>query len=81
MATLVKVIRTPKFNLGDKVQFQIRDGKAWGDNYCPIYKTMYGYASKINKVTMTILGVDAERYVANISEVKKYIDPFEGLSL
>jgi len=78
MATLVKVIRTPKFNLGDKVQFSIISRH---DNYSPEYKTMYGYASKINKVTMTILGVDAERYVANISEVKKYVDPFEGLSL
>jgi hypothetical protein len=76
MATLVKVNTVPKFNLGERVQFQIIDGKAWGDNYCPIYKTMYGYASKINKVTMSILGVDGEKYTATISEVKKYVDPF-----
>jgi hypothetical protein len=78
MATLVKVIRTPKFNLGDKVQFKSRTTY---DNYSPGYRDMYGYASKINKVTMNILGVDGERYIANISEVKKYVDPFEELSL
>jgi len=77
MATLVKVNRVPKFKLGDRVQFSIISRH---DNYSPEYKVMYGYASKINKVTMNIIGVDAERYIANISEVKKYVDPFEGLS-
>jgi len=77
MATLVKVNRVPKFKLGDRVQFSIISRH---DNYSPEYTVMYGYASKINKVTMNIIGVDAERYIANISEVKKYVDPFEGLS-
>ena len=72
---MIKVIKvtTPKFNVGDKVQFSIISRH---DNYSPDYKTMYGYASKINKVTMEILGVNGERYAANISEVKPYVDPF-----
>jgi hypothetical protein len=37
---------------------------------------MYGYASKINRLTMEILGVDGERYVGKISEVKLYVNPF-----
>ena len=78
MAKLVKVITTPKFKLGDRVQFSIISKH---DNYSPQYKIMYGFALKINKVTMTILGVDTEKYTANISDVKKYEDPFEGLSL
>jgi len=71
----MKVVKvtTPKFTPGDKVQFSIIDRP---DNYSPGYKTMYGYASKVNKVTMEILGVDGERYAANISEVKRYVDPF-----
>ena len=78
MSTLVKVIRTPKFKVGDKVQFSMIDRP---DNYSPGYKTVYGYASKINPVSMRILGVDGEIYIATVAEVKKYIDPFEGLSL
>ena len=78
MSTLVKVIRTPKFKVGDKVQFSMIDRP---DNYSPGYRTVYGYASKINPVSMRILGVDGEIYIATVAEVKKYIDPFEGLSL
>jgi len=73
MATLVKVIRESKFQVGDKVQFSIVDRP---DNYSPGYRTVYGYASKISPVTMRILGVDGEHYTATIAEVKKYIDPF-----
>ena len=73
MATLVKVISTPRFNAGDRVQFSIISRH---DNYSPEYKTMYGHASKVNKVTMEILGVDGERYTATIAEVKRYVDPF-----
>ena len=28
---------------------------------------------------MRILGVDGEIYIATVAEVKKYVDPFEGL--
>ena len=73
MATLVKVNRVPKFKVGDKVQFKMVDRS---DNYCPTYKIIYGFASKINKVSMRILGVDGEIYIATVAEVKKYIDPF-----
>ena len=72
---MIKVVKvtTPKFTPGDKVQFSIIDRP---DNYSPGYKTMYGYASKINRLTMEILGVDGERYVGKISEVKLYVNPF-----
>ena len=73
MATLVKFIRTPKFNLGDRVQFSMISRH---DNYSPEYKTVYGFATKINEVSMRIRGVDGEEYIATIAEVKKYIDPF-----
>lgn len=73
MIKLVKVIKTPKFQVGDKVQFKMVDRS---DNYCPTYKMIYGFASKINKVSMRILGVDGEIYIATVAEVKKYVDPF-----
>ena len=78
MATLVKVNRVPKFKVGDKVQF---NSVTTYDNYSPGYRTLYGFASKINKVSMRILGVDGEIYIAKIEEVKKYVDPFEGLTV
>ena len=78
MATLVKVNRVPKFKVGDKVQFNMIDRP---DNYSPSHRIIYGFASKINPVSMRILGVDGEIYIATVAEVKKYIDPFEGLSL
>jgi hypothetical protein len=77
MATLVKVNRAPKFQVGDKVQFSISNND---DNYSPSRKIVYGFASKINKVSMRILGVDGEVYIATVAEVKKYVDPFEGLT-
>ena len=78
MATLVKVNRVPKFKVGDKVQFNMIDRP---DNYSPSHRIIYGFASKINKVSMRILGVDGEIYIAKIEEVKKYVDPFEGLTV
>ena len=77
MATLVKVNKVPKFKVGDKVQFSMSNND---DNYSPSHRTIYGFASKINKVSMRILGVDGEIYIATVAEVKKYVDPFEGLS-
>ena len=73
MATLVKVNRAPKFKVGDKVQFSMSNND---DNYSPSRRIVYGFTSKINKVSMRILGVDGEIYIATIAEVKKYVDPF-----
>jgi len=77
MATLVKVNKAPKFQVGDKVQFSMSNND---DNYSPSHRIIYGFASKINPVSMRILGVDGEIYIATVAEVKKYVDPFEGLS-
>jgi len=77
MATLVKVNKAPKFQVGDKVQFSMSNND---DNYSPSHRIVYGFASKINPVSMRILGVDGEIYIATVAEVKKYVDPFEGLS-
>ena len=77
MATLVKVNRAPKFKVGDKVQFSMSNND---DNYSPSHRIVYGFASKINTVSMRVLGVDGEIYIATVAEVKKYVDPFEGLS-
>jgi small-conductance mechanosensitive channel len=76
MATLIKDQKQVTFQVGERVQFQIRDGKAWGDNYSPIYKTVYGTVSKMNKISVRIKGVDGNEYIATVKEVKKYIDPF-----
>ena len=78
MATLVKVNRAPKLKVGDKVQFSMSNND---DNYSPSHRIVYGFASKINPVSMRILGVDGEIYIATVAEVKKYVDPFEGLYL
>jgi len=76
MAQLIQDQKQATFQVGDRVQFRMIDGKAWGDNYCPTYKTVYGTVSKINKVSMRIKGVDGNEYIATVKEVKKYIDPF-----
>ena len=78
MATLVKVNRAPKLKVGDKVQFSMSNND---DNYSPSHRIVYGFASKINTVSMRVLGVDGEIYIATVAEVRKYVDPFEGLSL
>ena len=76
MAQLIKDQKEVTFQVGERVQFKIIDGKAWGDNYCPIYKTVYGTVKKMNKISVRILGVDGNEYIAAVKEVKKYIDPF-----
>jgi protein involved in polysaccharide export with SLBB domain len=76
MAQLIKKQAEVKFNVGDRVQFQVINQP---DNYRPGYKTMYGTAAKVNKVTMTIAGVDGKEYKAAINEVKHYIDPFKNI--
>jgi hypothetical protein len=76
MATLIKDQKQVTFQVGERVQFQIRDSKAWGDNYSPIFKTVYGTVSKMNKISVRILGVDGNEYIATVKEVQKYIDPF-----
>ena len=76
MATLIQDQKQVTFQVGERVQFKVVDGKAWGDNYCPIYKTVYGTVSKMNKVSVRIKGVDGNEYIATVKEVKKYIDPF-----
>ena len=76
MATLIKDQKQVTFQVGERVEFKIIDGKAWGDNYCPIYKTVYGTVKKMNKISVRILGVDGDEYIATVKEVKKYIDPF-----
>jgi hypothetical protein len=76
MAQVIKDQKEVTFQVGERVQFKVIDGKAWGDNYCPIYKTVYGTVSKMNKVSMRIIGVDGDEYIATVKEVKKYIDPF-----
>ena len=79
MAAQIVIIKKQaevKFNVGDRVQFQVINQP---DNYSPGYKTMYGIASKVNKVTMTIKGVDGKEYKEIINEVKHYIDPFKNI--
>ena len=76
MATLIQDQKQVTFQVGERVQFKIVDGKAWGDNYCPIYKTLYGTVSKMNKVSMRVKGVDGNEYMVTVKEVSKYIDPF-----
>ena len=76
MAKLIKDQKQVTFQVGERVEFRIINGKAWGDNYCPIYKTVYGTVKKMNKVSVRILGVDGEEYIATVKEEKKYIDPF-----
>ena len=40
---------------------------------------MYGFVSKINKVTMVIMGVNGLTYKEDIDKVKHYIDPFMNI--
>ena len=77
MATLIKKDTTPTFIVGDKVQFNVI---LTPDNYSPTYTTAYGFVGKVNKKTMTILAVDGQVYKEDVSQVRKYVDPFEGLS-
>lgn len=72
MAQLIKK-EEAKIRVGDRVEFKVIDQH---DNYSPSYKTMYGFAIKVNKVTMEIEGVDGEIYKESIDKVKYYIDPF-----
>jgi hypothetical protein len=76
MAQLIQDQKQVTFQVGERVQFKMVDGKAWGDNYCPTYKTVYGTVSKMNKVSVRIKGVDGNEYIATVKEVRKYIDPF-----
>lgn len=74
MIKLLKKSTAPKFEVGDRVTFLVISVH---DNYSPTYKPAYGYIYKLNKKTMVILGVDGEKYKADISEVKPYVDPFQ----
>ena len=78
MAKLIKTqtTKTSSFTLGDKVQFQIITRY---DNYSPEYGWVYGFVSKVNKRTLNVICVNAELYKVDISELQKYVDPFEGI--
>jgi len=76
MAHLIKKVEEVKFNAGDRVEFKVIDQH---DNYSPSYKTMYGFASKVNKVSMEITGVNGLAYKEQISKVKHYVDPFANI--
>jgi hypothetical protein len=73
MAQLIKKVEEVKFNMGDRVEFKVIDQH---DNYSPSYKTMYGFALKVNKVSMEIASVDGLIYKEEIFKVKHYVDPF-----
>lgn len=73
MAQLIRKKEKVNFNINDRVEFFVIDIP---DNYSPSYKTMYGFVSKINKVTMVIMGVNGLTYKEDIDKVKHYIDPF-----
>jgi len=73
MAQLIKKKEEVKFNVGDRVEIYIIDRY---DNYSSSYKTLYGFATKINKVTMEITGVNGLTYKEEISKVRHYEDPF-----
>ena len=78
MAQLIKKqSTTPDFKLGDKVQFRVITRQ---DNYAPEYGWAYGFVSKVNKVTLNVICVNAELYKVGVDEVQKYVDPFEGIS-
>ena len=77
MASLITKQKEVQFNVGDRVIIKIIDEH---DNYSPSYKKIYGYASKVNKRTMQITGVNGECYKASISEVKLYQDPFSNIN-
>ena len=73
MATLIKDQKEVTFQVGERVQLSISTNN---DNYSPSYRIVYGTVKKMNKISVRILGVDGEEYIATVKEVKKYIDPF-----
>ena len=73
MATLIKDQKQVTFQVGDRVQFSISNND---DNYSPSRRIVYGTVTKVNKISVRILGVDGNEYIAAVKEVKKYIDPF-----
>lgn len=73
MAQLIKDQKEVTFAQGEKVQFSMSNND---DNYSPSYRIVYGTVKKMNKVSVRILGVDGNEYIAAVKEVKKYIDPF-----
>ena len=73
MAQLIQDQKQVTFQVGERVQFSISNND---DNYSPSRRIVYGFVSKINSVTMRILGVDGNEYISTVKEVKKYIDPF-----
>ncbi|MDB4232450.1 hypothetical protein N9795_01965 [Candidatus Pelagibacter sp.] len=73
MATLIKDQKEITFVEGERVQF---NSITTYDNYSPGYRTLYGTIAKVNKVSMTVIGVDGNLYRVMKNEVKKYIDPF-----
>lgn len=79
MAKLItkQTTKTAPFILGDKVQFRIITHY---DNYSPEYGWLYGFVSKLNKRTLNVICVNGELYKVDLSELKKYVDPFEGIS-
>ena len=73
MATLIKDQKEVTFVQGERVQFSMSNND---DNYSPSHRIVYGTVKKMNKISVRILGVDGEEYIATVKEVKKYIDPF-----
>ena len=73
MATLIKDQKQVTFQVGERVQFSVSNNN---DNYSPSYRIVYGTVEKMNKVSVRVLGVDGNLYIATVKEVKKYIDPF-----
>ena len=73
MATLIKDQKEIIFVEGERVQF---NSITTYDNYSPGYRTLYGTITKVNKVSITVQGVDGNLYRVVKNEVKKYIDPF-----
>ena len=73
MAQLIKDQKEVTFVQGERVQFYMSNND---DNYSPSRRIVYGTVKKVNKVSVRILGVDGNEYIATVKEVKKYIDPF-----
>ena len=73
MATLIKDQKQVTFQVGERVQFSVSNNN---DNYSPSYRIVYGTVEKMNKVSVRVLGVDGNLYIATVKEVKKYIYTF-----